>query len=329
MYLDAEERKADLMKQNRVSDGMMFKLDFDPMASRSGGIFTAISDKVLRESGVVYGCVLDEDFTAIHVRAETADERNRMRGSKYIQSEMRDVFPAVKDDLEAGRSVLFSGTSCQVAGLKGYLGKEYGNLLCVDIVCHGVPSPLVWHNYLKWQEKKNGSKVVGVDFRNKIDFGWKAHMETLFLETGKQVDSRVFTTMFYGHSILRPCCYQCPYKDVIHPGNITIADYWGIDEAAPGFNDNKGISLVLINDDKGKDLFESVKDDVEIRETRIEDSMQRPLQFPFPKPQNREKVWTDFYKEDFEREARKYGGYSFVAKAKKKAKNLAKKILKR
>jgi hypothetical protein len=107
-------------------------------------------------------------------------------------------------------------------------------------------------DYLKWQEKINGSKVVDVDFRNKKDFGWGAHVETLFLDNRKQVDSRVFTTMFYGPSSLRPCCYQCPYKDVIRPGNITIADYWGIDIAVPGFNDNKGVSLVLTNDDKGK-----------------------------------------------------------------------------
>ena len=116
---------------------------------------------------------------------------------------------------------------------------------------------------MKWQEEKNSSKVVAVDFRNKKDYGWRAHVESLYLENGKQVDSRVFTTFFYGHLILRPCCYRCPYKDIIHPGDITIADYWGIDKAAPGFNDNNGVSLVMINNDKGKEWCDSSKNDLE------------------------------------------------------------------
>ena len=109
-------------------------------ASRSGGIFTALSDQVLSNGGVVYGCVLTEEFDAVHIRTDNAEDRNRMRGSKYIQSKLGDTFKSVKTDLDAKKSVLFSGTSCQVAGLKKYIGKEYDNLFCVDIVCHGVPS---------------------------------------------------------------------------------------------------------------------------------------------------------------------------------------------
>lgn len=292
------------------------------MASRSGGIFTALSDKILSESGVVYGCVLTEDFIAVHIRAERKADRDRMRGSKYIQSDMRDVFKMVKIDLEDGKLVLFSGTSCQVAGLKGFLGRDYNGLLAVDIVCHGVPSPMVWKDYLKWQEQKNGSKVVRVDFRNKKDYGWKAHVESLFLENGKQVDSRVFTTMFYGHAILRPCCYQCPYKDIVHPGNITIADYWGIDKVAPEFNDNKGVSLVLLNDKKGLDAFWTVETDLKIKETRIEDSMQPPLQAPYNPPAEREKVWKDYDKVSFNQEAKRYGGYGVVNKIKRSIKSI-------
>lgn len=149
-------------------------------ASRFGGIFTALSDQVLSDGGVVYRCVLTDDFDAIHIRVESMEERNRMRGSKYIQSKMGDTFKNVKADLDSQRRVLFYGTSCQVAGLKDYLGKEYTNLLCVDIVCHGVPSKTVWDAYLRWQEQKNHSKVASVDFRNKKDFGWHDHVETLY-----------------------------------------------------------------------------------------------------------------------------------------------------
>lgn len=221
-------------------------------ASRSGGIFTALSDRVLSDGGVVYGCILTDDFSAIHIRAENTEERNRMRESKYIQSKLGNTFKNVKLDLDTGKRVLFSGTSCQVAGLKRYLGKEYNNLFCVDIVCHGVPSKKVWNAYLRWQEEKNHSKVVKVDFRNKRDFGWHDHVETLYFKNGKSSNSYVFRNLFYGHTVLRPSCYECQYKSVMHPGDITIADYWGIEKAAPEFDDNKGVSLVLVNNEAGE-----------------------------------------------------------------------------
>lgn len=176
-----------------------------------------------------------------------------------FRGKLGDTFKNVKADLDAQRSVLFSGTSCQVAGLKKYLGKEYDNLFSVDIVCYGVPSKKVWDAYLCWQEQKNHSKVASVDFRNKKDFGWHDHVETLCFENGKFTSSRVFKELFYGHTLLRPSCYECPYKSVMHPGDITIADYWGIEKAAPEFDDNKGVSLVLVNNEAGERTLECVK----------------------------------------------------------------------
>ena len=300
-------------------------------ASRSGGIFTALSDLVLDDGGIVYGCVLTEDFAAVHIRAENVAERNRMRGSKYIQSRLGDTFKNVQKDLDAGKYVLFSGTSCQVAGLKQFLKKEYGNLFCVDIVCHGVPSTAVWKSYLHWQEQKNHSKAIKVDFRNKKDFGWHDHVETIEFENGKSVSSRVFRNLFYGHMILRPSCYECPYKSVMHPGDITIADYWGIEKAAPEFDDNKGVSLVLVNNKAGENTFERVKDKLIWKQTELKDSMQPPLKAPFPKPDNREQFWVDFQNKPFEYVAKKYGGIgvkndvkTFLRKIKRKIKKLVK-----
>lgn len=283
--------------------------------SRSGGIFTALSDQVMSDGGVVYGCILTEDFAAVHIRAENAEERNKMRGSKYIQSKLGDTFKRVKEDLDVGRKVLFSGTSCQVAGLKQFLGIEYENLFCVDIVCHGVPSKKVWDVYLNWQEQKNHSKVIGVDFRNKKDFGWHDHVETIYFENGKLTSSRVFKNLFYGHTVLRPSCYECPYKSVIHPGDITIADYWGIEKAALEFDDNKGVSLVLVNNEDGEKVFEQVKEQLTWKQTRLEDSLQPPLKAPFSKPENREQFWNDFSNKPFEYIAKKYGGYGLKNKA--------------
>ena len=126
----------------------------------------------------------------------------------------------------------------------------------------------------------------------------------------------MFTTLFYGHSILRPSCYECPYKSVTHPGDITIADYWGIEKAAPEFDDNKGVSLVLINTASGKAAFDFVKESIIWKETRLEDSMQPPLKAPFPEPQNRSIFWNDFQTKGFEYVLRKYCGFGAVNKLK-------------
>lgn len=288
-------------------------------ASRSGGIFTAISNLIIADKGVVYGCALTKDFKAVHTRAEDKSGRDLMRGSKYIQSKLGDTFKNVKADLDTGKNVLFTGTSCQVAGLKGYLGKTYANLLCVDIVCHGVPSTVVWKSYLNWQERKAGAKVIGVDFRNKKDFGWRDHVETLTMDNGKQVSSRVFKELFYGHNVLRPSCYECPFKSTMHPGDITIADYWGIEKAAPEFDDNKGVSLVLVNNDRGSAVLDMIKSDLVWKETKIEDSIQPPLVAPFEKPKERERFWRDFRNRKFDYISNKYGnGWSRYIKEKLK-----------
>ncbi|MGN1130317.1 MAG: Coenzyme F420 hydrogenase/dehydrogenase, beta subunit C-terminal domain [Ruminococcus sp.] len=302
--------------------------DFETrIASRSGGIFTALSDCVLEKQGIVYGCVLTDDFNAIHIRAVKTTDRNKMRGSKYIQSDMGDMFNSVKNDLENDRLVLFSGTSCQVAGLKAFLQKPYEKLFCVDILCHGVPSPRVWQDYIKYQEEIAGGKCTSVDFRNKRDFGWLNHIETLYFDNGKHTDSEIFKTLFFNHSILRPCCYKCPYKSTRHPSDITIADYWGIDKAVPNFNDNKGVSLVLVNSELGFEFFDKVKNSIEYRESSIENSMQPALIKPTDKPDNREEFWDDYSKKSFKYIAKKYGNFSLTVRLKRKAKKTIKKII--
>lgn len=298
-------------------------------ASQSGGIFTAISDWVLGNNGVVYGCVLTENFSAAHIRADCTDERNRMRGSKYIQSSLGNTFKNIKDDLIDKRTVLFTGTSCQVAGLKRFLKDDYDNLICMDIICHGVPSPRVWSAYLRWQEGRCGASVNGVDFRNKKDFGWHGHIETLVFGNGKKVSSEIFKNIFYGHMVLRPSCYVCPFKSTIHPGDITIGDYWGIEKAAPEFDDNKGVSLVLINNNVGEYVFNAIKSEINWKETRLEDSMQTPLQEPFPRPAGREMFWDDFSNRSFGYITRKYGGNGTIIRLRRGLGKIKRKLRKR
>lgn len=240
------------------------------MASRSGGIFTALSDYVLEQNGVVYGAVLNDSFMAEHIRATTKDERDRMRGSKYIESRLGDSFKLIKKDLEDGTIVLFTGTSCQVAGLRAFLRKDYRNLIAVDILCKGVPSPKVWRSYLEWLSHWLG-QCVAVDFRNKRDFGWADHVETISFKK-RMKHSRVFAKLFSSHYMLRPSCYECRYKTVMHPGDLTIGDYWEIDRALPGFNDNRGVSLVMVNTSRGKVVFDEIKGELICHETNYEES---------------------------------------------------------
>lgn len=157
--------------------------------SRSGGIFTALSDYILQNQGVVYGAIITSEMTVSHFRAENFAGRNLMRGSKYVQSDISKCFSLIKGDLENGRQVLFTGTSCQVAAVKTALGKDYPNLYTVDIVCHGVPSPGVWKEYISYIQKKYNAECFEFDFRNKKKFGWPAHIETIKLKKGKKVKS--------------------------------------------------------------------------------------------------------------------------------------------
>ena len=286
--------------------------DFDTrMSSRSGGVFSALSDVVLEQNGVVYGCIFDEDLQVIHARATSKDTRDKMRGSKYAQSNLRDTFRHVKEDLDSGLAVLFSGTTCQVDGLLHFLGKGYENLITVDILCHGVPSPALYTSYLSWQEKRHSSKIVKMDFRNKKDFGWNEHVETLVFENGKTINARTYAKLYYKHTMLRPSCYSCPYKKITRPSAITIADYWGINKAAPGFDDNNGVSLVLVNTEEGSEICERIREKLDVVETRIEDSMQHPLIGNFKIPENREQFWQDYQNKSFGELARKYGGRNF------------------
>ena len=153
--------------------------------SRSGAAFIAISDYILEQGGVVYGAGYTDHFRVIHKRATTKEERNEFKGSKYVQSDMNTVFRHVKKDLSDGLTVLFSGTPCQTSGLNSYIGKRLReNLFLVDIVCHGVPSPFMWRDYLAYLEKKQGAPIVWANFRDKQKFGWKGHHETFKFKGG-------------------------------------------------------------------------------------------------------------------------------------------------
>lgn len=297
-------------KENYIIEayGVKHKNEEERSTSRSGGVFVAISDYILNKNGVIYGAELKDDFTVCHNRATNKEERDKFKGSKYIQSDMKDIIQKVKQDLKDGKKVLFSGTPCQIAGVKSAIPIVHReNLYTCDIVCHGVPSEKVFKDYLKYMEKVTKSKIQKVNFRDKR-FGWSSHYETMTFEDGTEKTTEYFKNLFYRHNILRPSCHNCNYANAHRPADITIADFWGIDEINPEFYDEKGVSLVIINNLKGKEIFENIKEELEVMECTIEDCLKYTytLNQPTPKSENREKFWEDYFKKDFNYIIEKY-----------------------
>lgn len=297
------------------------------MKSRSGGVFAAISDAILEIGGVVYGCALDESFHAYHRRATSKEERDLFRGSKYVQSNMKDAMKQALDDLKNGETVLFSGTPCQVAGMKAICPSNCTDkLICIDIVCHGVPSPAVWNSYMEYMEKKYHGKITGVDFRNKRSHGWWEHIESVKIH-GFEHDSQIYKNLFYEHNVLRECCYECPYKSLERQGDITIADAWGIAKAAPDFDDNHGVSLVLSNTTKGQEWLDKALEECDYRECDIKDYMQDPFIKSFEKPENYEEFWKDFSSKDFGKIVKEKYEDSFKTHVKWRMKRMVKAVV--
>lgn len=242
-------------------------------ASSSGGTFFELAKAVILRGGAVYGCALDSDLVARHVKVEDVDGLSALRSSKYVQSDVGTTYRDVKTALMNGREVLYSGTPCQIAGLKNYLGKEYDGLLLVDVLCHGVPSPGVFEDYLKYLGEKFGSKPVSVNFRNK-EKSWKRLYFEVKFENGK----RYFTfcgydrymSMFLNNVSLRPSCYDCRFTTVNRQGDITLGDFWGIGRKYPERDDDKGISLIIVNTEKGAKAYGEISDKFDTFESDIE-----------------------------------------------------------
>lgn len=247
--------------------------------SRSGAAFIAISDYILENGGIVYGVGYKDHFRVAHKRATTKEERNEFKGSKYVQSDLDGIFRQVKEDLKQGNTVLFSGTPCQTAGLNSYIGKKLReNLVLVDIVCHGVPSPYIWRDYLSYIEKKYKNEVVKVDFRDKSRIGWSGHIESFILNNGNKIESKIYTNLFCQNIMLRSSCGKCHFANFTRPSDFTLADYWGWQRLSTNFNsDDKGCSLLFINTEKAEHIFNMICNGLNLIETSMEKCTQPNL----------------------------------------------------
>lgn len=233
------------------------------LASQSGGVFPALAKAVISEGGAVYGAAFNEDFTVSHKGSYSLDGCVEFSGSKYVQSDIGDTFRNVRRDLEEGRKVLFSGTPCQVAGLVSYLPEHlHTGLVTVDFICHGVPAPDVWKDYVSYMRRKGD--VSAICFRDKSRGGWKEHVESFVYGDGRKVFRETFRVMFYKNVMLRHSCSVCPYDISRRKGDLVIGDFWGIDEVLPEIDNNTGISMAIPVSEKGRALLAESSADLEL-----------------------------------------------------------------
>ena len=236
--------------------------------SASGGFFSAIAESVLKQNGIVFGVAFDSNFIVQHCAAENVQEAERFRTSKYVQSRIDDSYCTARKELQKGRLVCFSGTPCQIEGLRRYLGKDYENLILVDLVCHGVPSPKLWKEYRAFQEKKFASNIVSVNFRKK-KYGYHSGLLEIVFSNGKKYYGSMRNDMmikcFFSEISSRPSCYSCKFKHAKHSSDFTMFDSWHTSELVSGLiDDDKGYTNIFVQTEKGKNLIEELEDYIEI-----------------------------------------------------------------
>ncbi len=244
--------------------------------SSSGGIFTLIATEIIHKGGVVFGAAFDDRFNVKHICVKSVNDLSLLKGSKYVQSTIGNSYTEVEAYLKNNIPVLFTGTPCQIDGLLHYVNKDYENLYTQDIICHGVPSPEIWQKYIRYRERKAGSKAKNISMRNK-KYGWKA-FSMLFEFTNGTIYDKIFSEDlfmqgFLSNLYLRPSCYDCKSKTLNRNSDITLADFWGIESMHPDMFDNKGASLVFVNTRKGQSLFDNISDKLILKETCVTDAI--------------------------------------------------------
>ena len=248
------------------------KSEKDLIRSSSGGLFVMLARKILGMGGVVFGAAFSPDFLSIrHISVENENELPSLMGSKYVQSRIGTSFQEAKTFLDAGRQVLFCGTNCQVLALKQFLQKDYENLLTVDFICHGVPSPKVWRQYLL-EITNEGDSITNISFRDKRT-GWSNYSFTIDYVKGHTHEEKRITRpndddpymwLFLNDYTLRPSCFACPAKGGKSRSDLTLGDYWGVEKVHPECFDERGVSSLIVNSNKGKEILEGLELDKQI-----------------------------------------------------------------
>lgn len=298
--------------------------------SSSGGVFSLIAAHILNQGGGVFGPAFDDNLELTHILVEQPEDLKRLRGSKYVQSRVSDSYQQAKALLKQGLPVLYTGTPCQINGLRSYLGRDYENLYCQDIICHGVPAPGVWAKYVAYREQQAGGKAVSVNFRCK-DSGWRSYQMRMEFENGQvytcPFPQDPYMQAFLGDLCLRESCYNCSAKGDRHTADLTLGDFWGVEQVLPEMHDGQGTSLVLIHTPKGQALFDAIK--AELKTCPIDAAVAigyNPAMIRSSnRPKNREKFLKVIMTGDFQKNVKKYRPKHPI----RKLKAVIKKIIKR
>lgn len=300
--------------------------------SSSGGVFTLLSEKVISKNGVVFGASFDENFNVRHTYAESIEACIQFRGSKYVQSKIGDTYKKAKEFLNEGRLVLFSGTQCQIKGLNLYLRKKYDNLIKIDIVCHGVPSPKIFNMYKDKLVKRYQGEIKDIRFRDKAK-GWQEFSYVTKFSNGKihsqTLKEDIYMRGFLKDLYLRPSCYSCKAKNYSNGSDISLADYWKIENKHFNFYDNKGVSLVLVNSKKGDSILNEINESMDIIKTDLDYATQwNPcIVKSVSYNKKRERFFKEVNEENFEEIIRKYTKITFNQKLKRSIRKVFSKLI--
>lgn len=313
-------------KEHQASDAAYFAVQHKDAEARrhsqSGGLFTALAQTVLSDGGVCYGAGMDESMRVCQCRIESVSELSRLQGSKYSQCDQQDCFSAVSDDLEKGRTVLFSATSCVIAGLLNYLDLKKINtqqLITCDLICRGVPTPKMWKDNIALQTRKHG-ELVQAHFRDKR-FGWHFYMESYEFTDGTMTAEKYYMDLYFTHAAHRECCFGCEYAVWERKvADVTMGDFLGCAYVDTGIqDDNTGISVAVVHTQKGMELLK--RSEVIYVELSEADAKRKNHIGGIKKPVWREKFWRDYHEKGYEYVLRKYttyGGIPFKIKRKLK-----------
>lgn len=275
--------------------------------SQSGGAFYAIAEQIINQGGVVYGVGMSDDFVVLHKRASTIEDLQGLRYSKYVQSDLRDTLVKIKQDLKEGLSVLFSGTPCQVSGLRSFIPSSLNKrLYTIDLICHGVPSPAVWKSNVKNIAAESNKAVDHLVFRNK-SMGWKGAIETYWFNDGSHANSYSFSYLFYKLIMNRESCANCKFTNLKRVADLTIGDLWGYDVSRLGWNDNKGVSICLVNSDKGESLLKLAQMTAYVKPVPVGECLQPNLQRPTGRHSDSERFASEYIAKGYNYVLKRYG----------------------
>lgn len=302
------------------------KDDKEKEKASSGAIFSLVANYILDNNGIVIGAAFDNDNKLNHIAVTKKEELDILKGSKYLQSNLNNIFSFVKENIK-DKKILFVGTPCQVAGLKAVVKND--NLLCLDIVCHGVPSPKLFEKYIKELEEENNDKLINYNFRDKST-GWDTYSNTAKFKNSQKTElakDNNYMKLFLSDIALRESCYNCNFKIGNKYSDITLGDFWGIKNYYPEMYNKKGVSAIIINTEKGQEIFNELKNNLEYKECKLEKiiSGNPSLKESGKYPQKREEFFKELDKKNIEYLS---GKYQRKISLFRKIKNKIKKIIK-